>query len=160
MSKLPFGDCLSKAKPYRIKMKFRSASITCLSEPCHRIASDRLKGFWGAYARLLSLPPSSIPSPLSPLWFARVTGYLRPNHRRTALGSPKTKTPQDALWSWLLARAVGRRFVKREKSQSLTTRQDHTVPCGVISLLTSSPRCHSRRFALYTLFPLFKPLRL
>jgi hypothetical protein len=97
--------------------------------------------------------------PRSLLWLARVTGYLLPNHRRTALGSPKAKTPQDALWSWLLARAVGRRFVKREKSQSLTTRQDHTVPCGVISLLTSSPRCHSRRVELYTLFLLCKPTR-
>ena len=48
--------------------------------------------------------------PRSPIWLARVSGYLKHNHRRTALGSPKAKTPQDALWSWLLARATAKRL--------------------------------------------------
>ena len=86
-------------------------------------------------------------SPRSPIWLARVSGYLRHNHRRTALCCPKAKTPQDALWSWLLARATARRLNRRSKD-SLAVRQDHTVPCGVISIC-SSPRCHSRRVGLY-----------
>jgi len=91
------GECLSKAKPYRIKMKFRSASITAFRS--HVIASHRtdLNDSRRITARLLSLPPGSIPSPPSLLWFARVTGYPKPNHRRTALGCPKAKTPQNSL---------------------------------------------------------------
>jgi len=96
-------------------------------------------------------------SPRPLLWLARVTGYLLPNHRRTALGSPKAKTPQDALWSWLLARATARRL-NRPKA-SLAIRQDHTVPCGVV-VTGSSSRCHSRRFELYMIFLSCKPLRL
>ena len=68
--------------------------------------------------------------PRSPLWLARVTGYPMPNHRRTALDSPKAKTPQSTLWSWLLARATARRL--NWSKDSLAVRQDHTGLCGVL----------------------------
>jgi hypothetical protein len=48
---------LSKAKPYRVKTQFSLCLwITSSSEPCHRIASDRL-------LRLASQPLGSILSP-------------------------------------------------------------------------------------------------
>ena len=88
-------------------------------------------------------------SPRSPLWLARVTGYLMPNHRRTALGSPKTKTPQDALWSWLLARATARRLTRIKNLACCRTRPHSTLRGSRFAL---SPRCHSRRFGLYITF--------
>jgi hypothetical protein len=84
--------------------------------------------------------------PRPPLWLARVTGYLMPNHRRTALGSPKAKTPQDALWSWLLARATARRLKSIKRLACRTTRP-HSTLRG--SQHFSTPRCHSRRVRLY-----------
>ena len=50
-----------------------------------------------------------------------------PNHRRTALGSPKAKTPQDALWSWLLARATARRLKLIKRLACRTTRPHSTL---------------------------------
>ena len=94
--------------------------------------------------------------PRSPFWLARVTGYLKPNHRRTALGCPKAKTPQDALWSWLLARATARRLTLIKRLACRTTRP-HSTLRG--SKLASTPRCHSRQFIVYTLFSLCKPTR-
>lgn len=84
--------------------------------------------------------------PRPPLWLARVTGYLMPNHRRTALGSPKAKTPQDALWSWLLARATTRRLTRIKNLACCRTRPHSTLRGSRFAL---SPRCHSRRFLLY-----------
>jgi hypothetical protein len=81
-------------------------------------------------------------SPRSPIWLARVSGYLNRNHRRTALRCPKEKTPQDALWSWLLARATARRL-KQLKSLACRTTRPHSTLRGL--LVASSPRCHSRR---------------
>jgi hypothetical protein len=108
------------------------------SEPCHRIALDRLFE-----------PPRSILSPRSPLWLARVTGYLMPNHRRTALGSPKAKTPQDALWSWLLARATARRLTLI-KNLACRLARPHRNLRG--SQLAFSSKCHSRQNVLYHSF--------
>ena len=52
-----FGECLSKAKPYRVITQFSLCLwITSSSEPCHRIALDRL-------LRLASQPLGSILSP-------------------------------------------------------------------------------------------------
>jgi hypothetical protein len=84
--------------------------------------------------------------PRSLLWLARVTGYLLPNHRRTALGSPKAKTPQDALWSWLLARATARRLT-RIKNLACCLSRPHSTLRG--SRFAFSSKCHSRRVELY-----------
>ena len=95
-------------------------------------------------------------SPRSPIWFARVSGYLKRNHRRTALRCPKAKTPQDALWSWLLARATARRLKVVQKTRLLYDKTTQ-YPAGFRKQL-SAPRCHSRRFGLYMILLSSKPL--
>jgi hypothetical protein len=87
-------------------------------------------------------------SPRSPIWFARVSGYLNRNHRRTALRCPKAKTPQDALWSWLLARATAKRMT-RIKSSACCLARPHSTLRGLSNSRPTS-KCHSRRFKLYT----------
>jgi len=131
----PLVNVGAKRSLYREKSQTPLRFDVCPSEPCHRLRWTDLQAF--------ALPPRSILSPRSLIWFARVSGYPIPSHRRTALGSPKAKTPQDALWSWLLARATARRLKSKSKD-SPTIGQDHTVPCGVNTLI-SPPRCHSRR---------------
>ena len=53
-----------------IKIKVRLCLNACPTEPCHRIALNRLTAISG-------LPPGSILSPPSPLWLARVTGLFK-----------------------------------------------------------------------------------
>ena len=144
ISLLPFGECWSKAQPYRGQNQ-SSPVPRCL--PFGAMSSPRTVPDCFNH-RALEL------SPRSPIWFARVSGYLKRNHRRTALRCPKAKTPQDALWSWLLARAAARRL-KRPKVTPATL-QDHTVPCGVS--VASSSGCHSRRFYCTTSFFLIQSL--
>jgi len=135
---LLFGECWSKAQPNR----GHNQSSLCLrlTLRSHVIASH-----WTDYFQ----PPRSILSPRSPLWLARVTGYLLHNHRRTALGSPKAKTPQDALWSWLLARATARRLTLIKNLACRLARPQKNLRGSQLAL---SSRCHSRRFGLYTIF--------
>lgn len=98
---LTFGDCLSKAQPYRNKTGFALCSmLTFGAMSSHRTTSDCFNH------RALRIRPRS------QLWLARVTGYLKPDHRRTASGCPKAKTLQDTLRSWLLARATTRRLTR------------------------------------------------
>ena len=63
------------------------------------------------------------------LWLARVTGYPKPDHRRTASGRPKAKTPARCSVVLALGRAAAKRF-EQEANASLATLQDHTAPCG------------------------------
>jgi len=129
---------LSKAQPYRGHNQSSLCAVTCLSGPCHRIALDRL-----------FQPPRSILSPRSLPWLARAAGYLRRNHRRTALRCPKAKTPQDALWSWLLARATARRLT-RIKNLACRLARPHRNLRGFRFAFSS--KCHSRRVGLYIKF--------
>ena len=126
------------------KLKFACASMLLFGAmSSHRTVSDCFNH------RALRL------SPRSPIWLARVSGYLKHNHRRTALCCPKAKTPQNALWSWLLARAAAKRL-NRQKSR--------LPPCKTTQYsagfsVDSSPRCHSRRCELYIVWLGCKPIR-
>jgi hypothetical protein len=128
----------STALPHQDEVSL--CAVTCFSEPCHRIALTQTC----FNHRALGIRPRYL------LWLARVTGYLLPNHRRTALGSPKAKTPQDALWSWLLARATARRLT-RIKNLACCLSRPHSTLRG--SRFAFSSKCHSRRFELCTTFP-------
>jgi len=71
--------------------------------------------------RVLGIRPPSL------FWLARVTKCLKSNHRRTAFDCPKAKTPQDALWSRLLARATARRLNVFKRLACRTTRPHSTL---------------------------------
>jgi hypothetical protein len=65
---------------------------------------------------------------------------VRVTKRISAKPVPKAKTPQDALWSWLLARATTRRLklVKR-----LVMLYDKTTQYPAGFLLVSIAGCHT-----------------
>jgi hypothetical protein len=113
-----FGECLSKAQPYRVQ-KQGSLCASCFPEPCPRTALSQTC----FNRRALGIRPRS------PLWLARVTGYPMPNHRRTALGSPKAKTPARCSVVLALGRAAAKRL-EQQANASLATLQDHTATCG------------------------------
>jgi len=94
-------------------------------------------------------------SPRSPIWSARVSGYLKRNHRRTALRCPKAKTPQNVLWSWLLARATTSDWGESKVRLSSDKTTQYSAGFNDSPL---SPRCHSRRFGLYMVLLSCKPL--
>jgi hypothetical protein len=146
ISLLPFGECWSKAQPYRGQNQ-SSPVPRCL--PFGAMSSPRTVPDCFNH-RALGL------SPRSPIWFARVSGYLKRNHRRTALRCPKAKTPQDALWSWFLARTTARRLKVVQKTRLLYDKTTQ-YPAGFRKQL-SAPRCHSRRFGLYMILLSCKPL--
>ena len=80
-----FGECWSKAQPYRKQIQF----ALCLwsSEPCPRTALSQTCFNHPA----LGIRPPSL------LWLARVTGYLASNHWRTALELESKKPLVSAL---------------------------------------------------------------
>lgn len=66
----PMVDVGAKHSHTVIKIKVRLCFDVCPTEPCHRIALNRLTA-------ISDLPPGSILSPPSPLWLARVTGLFK-----------------------------------------------------------------------------------
>ena len=93
---MPCGECWSKAQPYRDQDQ-SSLMLECM--PCGAMSSRRTEQTYtarGACARLSPLPPGSILSPPSLLWFARVTGFFKvlPPTCRIVPESGKQKT----LW--------------------------------------------------------------
>ena len=145
---LPFGgECWSKAQPYRGQNQ-SSPVPQCQFLLYGAMSSPRTIPDCFNH-RALGL------SPRSPIWSARVSGYLKRNHRRTALRCPKAKTPQDALWSWLLARATARRLT-RIKNLACRLARPHRNLRGFRFAFSS--KCHSRRFGLYIVLLSCKPL--
>ena len=111
-----FGGCLSKAQPYRTKTGFALCLVLPGAMPSHRTIPDYFNH------RALGIRPRSR------LWLARVTGYPKPDHRRTASDRPKAKTPESLSVVLALGRAAAKRL--EQPKVTLATYQDHTETCG------------------------------
>ena len=111
---------MSKAQPYRVTTLVRSV----LDVPLYgAMSSHRTIPDYFNHPALGIRPPSL-------LWLARVTGYLTSNHRRAALDSPKTKTPQNALVVLALGESNSKAIDPRPKPHLLSDKTATTF-CGV-----------------------------
>lgn len=102
-----FGGCLSKAQPYRTKTGFALCLVLSGAMPSHRTIPDYFNH------RALGIRPRSR------LWLARVTGYPKPDHRRTASGRPKAKTPRRCSAVLALGESSSEAIEASQKTRSL-----------------------------------------
>lgn len=140
------GECLSEAQPYRDKNQGSLCALLPGAMPSHRTIPDYFNH------RALGIRPRSR------FWLARVTGYPKPDHRRTASGRPKVKTPESLSVVLALGRAAAWRLNSRQTPHQLPCKTTQK-PAGVYPRVQNAQLPHWTVSILVMFFRLSMPLQ-